>query len=232
MEITLESIFQLFAESEKQRKEARLQYEAQRLEQEAQRKQEQLERDEQRDKQREQAEIERKQAEIERKKDMDRYLKKTIGDLSKKIADLGDVLGMYAEAQVKERIKEMFAERGIVCDTLTIHYEYEEANGQCVYEIDLLLYNTIFAIAIEVKHKLKTQHIDEHTERMEKCINYPPRGTEGKILLGAIATMISSPETEAYAQKKGFYLIKPSGKSVKIANPLDFKAKYWHTKGK
>ncbi len=217
MEITLESIFQLFAESEKQREKAQLQYEAQQLELEAKRKQEQLE---------------RKQAEIERKQEMDRYLKKTIGDLSKKIADLGDVLGMYAEAQVKERIKEMFAERGIVCDTLTIHYEYEEANGQCVYEIDLLLYNTIFAIAIEVKHKLKTQHIDEHTERMEKCINYPPRGTEGKILLGAIATMISSPETEAYAQKKGFYLIKPSGKSVKIANPLDFKAKYWHTKGK
>ena len=171
MEITLESIFQLFAESEKQREKAQLQYEAQQLELEAKRKQEQLE---------------RKQAEIERKQEMDRYLKKTIGDLSKKIADLGDVLGMYAEAQVKERIKEMFAERGIVCDTLTIHYEYEEANGQCVYEIDLLLYNTIFAIAIEVKHKLKTQHIDEHTERMEKCITIRHAVQKGKYCLAQL----------------------------------------------
>jgi hypothetical protein len=297
MEITLEHIFQLFAESEKQRIAQQKQYEQQRIAQEKQyeqqriaqekqriaqenqriaqeeeRKNQRIAQEEERKNQRIAQEEERKNQRIaqeeERKKQriaqeerdekqriaqeerdekqriaqeereekqriaQEEERKKQLADfnkmlkgVSRKIADLGDALGLYAEAQVKERIKEMFAERGIICNTITTHYEYEEEQGRCIYEIDILLYDTLYAIVIEVKNRLKNDDINEHLQRMEKCINYPPRGTEGKILIGAVAAMIVSAETEAYARNCGFYVIKPSGKSVKIANDERFKPK-------
>jgi ribosome biogenesis protein Tsr3 len=84
---------------------------------------------------------------------------------------------------------------------------------------------------VEVKNQLKKDDVDEHLERLEKCVAYPPRGTEGKILLGAVATMIISKEVETYAQKKGFFVIKASGKAVKIANLANFQGREWQTKG-
>ncbi len=216
METTIESILQLFAESEKYRTESEKRLaESEKYRIEGEKRQ-----------------IENERQQKEQNAEFNKMLKGISKELSKKIADLGDALGLYAEAQVKERIKEMFAARGIVCNSITTHYEYEEQKGQCVYEIDILLYDTLYAIAIEVKNKLKKDHIDEHIERLEKCINYPPRGTEGKILIGAVAAMIVSAEVAAYARNCGFYVIKPSGKSVKIANDANFKAKEWRTKDK
>ncbi len=227
MEVTLENIFQLFTASEQQRLAQQERYEQMRLEDLAERKRDAAERKREEAERRIADELERKQMSAER----DKELKKISRDLSKKIAELGDVLGMYAEAQVKERIRELFAERGIVCDGMTIHYEKGTADDELMYEIDILLYDTDYVIAIEVKHRLKNSHIDEHLERLEKCVIKPPKGAEGKKILGAVATMIVSNETEAYARNCGLYVIKPSGKSVKIANPPNFKARAWQAAG-
>jgi hypothetical protein len=99
-----------------------------------------------------------------------------------------------------------------------------------IYHIGILLYGTTHAIIIDIVIDLEKDDVDEHLERMEKCTTFPPRGTEGKILLGAVATMIVSEEVERHATRKGFYVIKPSGKSVKIANNSSFKAAEWATK--
>jgi CO dehydrogenase/acetyl-CoA synthase gamma subunit (corrinoid Fe-S protein) len=151
-------------------------------------------------------------------------------ELNKKIGSLSDIFGMYAQSQTQGRIIKMFEKRGIELRTVTNNYKERSKAGEFLYEIDILLYNTMYAIVVEVKNHLKKDDIDEHIERMEKCIAFPPRGTEGKILLGAVATMIVSEEVERYATKKGFYVIKPSGKSVKIANNSNFKAAEWATK--
>ncbi len=196
MEITLENIFQLFAESEKQRELERVEF------------------------------TEKLEAE---KLARDKEFKRFSRELGRRLGDLSDVLGLYAEAQTKERIREMFGERGIELRSMTTHYVEEDGKGGFLYEIDILLYNTIYAIVVEVKNHLKKDDVDDHLARLDKCITSPPRGTEGKILLGAIATMIISQEVETYAKRKGFYVIKPSGKSVKIANDAAFKPKEWQT---
>ena len=160
----------------------------------------------------------------------DKEFKNFSRELSKRLGDLSNVLGLYAEAQTKERIREMFGERGIELRSMTTHYLEEDGKGGFLYEIDILLYNTLYAIVVEVKNHLKKDDIDTHIERLNKCVSSPPRGTEGKILLGAVATMIVSQEVETYAKRQGFYVIKPSGKSVKIANDAQFKHKEWQTK--
>ena len=143
------------------------------------------------------------------------------------MGDLSDIFGLYAEAHTKERILKLFGKRGIELHELSMHYRKDDRKGGFLYEIDILLYNSQFAIVTEVKNRLKKDDIDDHLERMDKCRAYPPRGTEDKILLGAVAAMIVPTEVENYAKKKGLYIIKPSGKSVTIANPTDFVHKEW-----
>jgi hypothetical protein len=214
MEITLESIFQLFAESERQRENERI---------------ERIESEKQREKQREIERIEfTKKLEAD-KAASDREFKRFQRELGRKLGEFSDVLGLYAEAQTKERIRKMFTKRGIELRSMTTHYVEEDGKGGFLYEIDILLYNTLYAIAVEVKNHLKKDDVDDHLARLDKCISSPPRGTEGKILLGAVATMIVSQEVETYAKRKGFYVIKPSGKSVKIANDAHFKHREWPT---
>jgi hypothetical protein len=291
MEITLENIFELFAQSEKQRAVERAAYEVQRererqdwqqqqaaifgefekkreverrefekkreverLELEKKREVERLELEKKREVERleleKKREVERleleKKREVERleleskvaeekisrdkeKAASDREFKRFSRELGRKLGEFSNVLGLYAEAQTKERIRKMFAKLGIELRSMTTHYVEEDGKGGFLYEIDILLYNTIYAIVVEVKNQLKKDDVDEHLARLDKCIMSPPRGTEGKILLGAVATMIVSQEVETYAKRKGFYVIKPSGKSVKIANDASFKPKEWQT---
>jgi len=226
MEITLANIYQLFAESE------RLRIENERVFNEKIEKleKERAEREKEREKSRAEGErIFNEKLEKQRISN-DLFIKKLSKDLNRKISSLGDIMGLYAQTQIQERIVEMFVQRGIEVTSLSSNYRQEDGKGGFVYEIDLLLYDTAFAIIVEVKHQLKKDDIDEHLERMEKCTQRPPRGTEGKRLLGAVAAMIISQEVASYAQKCGLFIIKPNGKSVKIANPLDFKPQEWPTK--
>jgi hypothetical protein len=230
MEITLENIFQLFAESEKQRAIERVELEKQRTESEKQRIATLAESEKQHT---------AKLAESQRvfnenlekhRIDNENFVKQMTRELNKKIGSLSDIFGMYAQSQTQGRIIKMFEKRGIELRTVTNNYKERNKAGEFLYEIDILLYNTLYAIVVEVKNNLKKDDVDEHLERMEKCTTFPPRGTEGKILLGAVATMIVSEEVERHATRKGFYVIKPSGKSVKIANNSSFKAAEWATK--
>ncbi|MBK9458528.1 MAG: hypothetical protein IPN94_03625 [Sphingobacteriales bacterium] len=172
-----------------------------------------------------------KKAAEEREKAREKDLQannRMLKELGRKIAELGDVLGLYAEAQVRERIKHLFDKRGIHLDSVMYHYQQETKNGEFLYEIDILLVNSEYAVITEVKNQLKKDDVDEHIARMEKCTITPPKGAKDKILLGCIGAMIVSPEVETYAKRQGFYLLKPSGESVKMANPANFKHKEWH----
>lgn len=174
------------------------------------------------------AESEKYRAEADRlHAENERYLKKASREWNKKISDLGNVLGLYAEAHVRERIVKLFADRGIHVPAVTYHYTEKDEQGNFRYEIDILLYDSEFVVIVEVKSQLKVTDVDYHIERMEKCQQHPPRGANDKRLLGCVAGMIVGPEVEAYAIQKGFFVIKPSGKSVTMTNEPGFKPREW-----
>jgi|GEM_PF-1760442 len=213
-------------ESEKQAEQRRIEDEKRRIEAEQRR----MEAEQQAEQRRMEAEQQAEQRRVEAdkqwakdKKENDRMMR----NLNKKIGELGDALGLYAEAQVRERIRELFKIRGIDIPAITLHYQMEDGAGGFLYEIDILLYDTDYTIAIEVKHHLKKDDIDDQLERLEKCRYHPPRGTNGKKLLGAVATMIVSAEVEQYAKRQGLFLLKPSGETIKIVNAMNFKPKVW-----
>ena len=152
-------------------------------------------------------------------------------ELNKKLSEYGDTLGRLAEEQVKEDLVNKFEKWGIPIHTYTTHVVHMDNKGIFKYEIDILLYNTDYVVAIEVKNHLKKDHIDEHLARIKKIQEYPLPGLEGKILLAGIASMITPEHLGDYAQSKGLFLIKPSGEMMKISNnKKTFKPKEWRVK--
>ncbi len=152
-------------------------------------------------------------------------------ELNKKISEYGDTLGRLAEEQVKEDLVNKFEKWGIPIHTYTTHLVHMDKKGIFKYEIDILLYNTDYVVAIEVKNQLKKDHIDEHLARIKKIQEHPMSGIEGKIILGGVASMIIPEHLNEYAQSKGLFLIKPSGEMMKIANnKKTFKPKEWRVK--
>ncbi len=151
---------------------------------------------------------------------------KQIKVINRKIADLGDTLGEFAEGQVKPRIISLFRKRGIELEDICEHVKIEK-EGKLYLEIDLMLVNTEYMIILEVKNTLREKHIDEHLRRFEKLKNYTPNFMKNYRLIGAVAGMVISESVEKYAFKRGFFVIKPRGNNVIISNKKDFQFKEW-----
>ncbi|TAF72606.1 MAG: DUF3782 domain-containing protein, partial [Bacteroidetes bacterium] len=99
------------------------------------------------------------------------------------------------------------------------------------YEIDILIYNSKYIVAIEVKNTLKKDDIDLHLERMKKIQEIPFPDSKGKILLAGVAGMIVGSGVDKYAESNGLFVIKPSGETIKIANnKKTFKPREWEVK--
>jgi len=155
---------------------------------------------------------------------------KILHNRDKKIGGLGNVPSLYAGSQARTRAWELFQERGVEVKATACRYEHGEANDEIVYATDMLLCNTRYTAVTEVTDQLKQDGADYHAERLRKCRKVPPTGAEGRIFPGALASSIVSSEVETYAKRRCFFVLKPSGHSVKIADKKDFSPKEWNTR--
>ncbi|MDR2050016.1 MAG: hypothetical protein LBP69_11240, partial [Treponema sp.] len=105
--------------------------------------------------------------------------------------------------------------------------EFFGSNGAFLAEVDVWLENGEFAMAVEVKSRLRKEHVDDHLKRMEILRAYLDERGDGRKLLGAMAGAIVPSELKKYVLKKGFYLIEQSGDTVKIEAPEGFKPRIW-----
>jgi hypothetical protein len=81
---------------------------------------------------------------------------------------------------------------------------YDE-NNHIRTDIDILLSDTEWAMAVEVKRELnRRDEVDAHEKRMALIRRYPPLETAGKKLLGAMAGGVVDPDVKDYAYKAGF----------------------------
>ncbi|MDX2195227.1 MAG: hypothetical protein NW207_02320 [Cytophagales bacterium] len=166
-----------------------------------------------------------------RQSDSDKRIEKVNKELSRKIADLGDTLGRFAEEQVRADLIKKFDNWGIPVHFIANHCVRHNQNNDFAYEVDILIYNSKYVVAIEVKNTLKTDHVDEHIERMKKMQELPLPDTKGKTLLAGVAGMIVGEGVDKYAENKGLFVLKPSGDTVKIVNnKKTFKPKEWEVK--
>ncbi len=157
----------------------------------------------------------------------DAEFKQQMREINRKIADLTDTIGEAAEMQVKENVIVLFRSRNIILNEIFPRAIKENEDGTKLYEIDLLVVNSIYAVAVEVKNTLRQRDIDEHLKQIAKIQEKPMSCVKGKTLIGAVAGMIIRKEVENYAVKKGLFVIKPKNDTIDFVNSLDFKFKEW-----
>ena len=146
---------------------------------------------------------------------------------SQLIGDISNKMGYVVESAIAPGIVEKFNERGFHFDSVSANVEFLNKKGKSSTEIDILLENGEFVIALETKTDLGTKDVEHHEKRLE--ILRENSRFNGKRIYGAFATALSKKEQVEYALKKGFYVLQqPDAMKVNIIDfPKGFKAKEW-----
>lgn len=155
--------------------------------------------------------------------------KKSQKAFDKQMDELIGPWNRFVYKMVEPNILELFYARGI--ELTSSHSKVtQKKDGQLLYEIDLLLVNTAYVIAVEVKSTLKVADVDEHLDRLEKIRVYPPSRFDltGASLLGAVVGMITDQDADRYAMKQGLYVLRQAGKMIEIVNDAAFTPKAWN----
>jgi hypothetical protein len=170
----------------------------------------------------------------EMSQETDRVLKKSsqetdraLKEASRIVGNLGNKLGIVVEHLVLANIKEKFNALGYEFTKMGPNVLIDDKKQQFITQIDAMLENGEFAIAIEVKTQLNVGHVDEHLERMEKLRRYADNRQDKRKFLGAVAGAIVADNVKTYALKQGLYVIRQSGDTVTIENPAGFKPREW-----
>jgi hypothetical protein len=177
-----------------------------------------------------QREADRRHEELERvMAEMSAKTEKKLDRLSENLGGLNNSLGSIIETLVAARLWEKFKLYGLNRGFQRV--PIFDKNGRGVTDIDILLSDTDFAIAVEVKTRLsKKEYVDRHIERMDLVRRYPPAeiAINGKRVMGAMAGGVVTPAVREYAHECGFFVLELVGESVCLADAPDgFEPKVW-----
>jgi hypothetical protein len=94
-----------------------------------------------------------------------------------------------------------------------------------ITEINILLSDDEWAMAVEVKREPDKDDVEHHLKRMKIMRDYNLNEIREKKLLGAIAGGVVPPEVREYAQKSGFFVLELNGEQVSLLeSPAGFVA--------
>jgi hypothetical protein len=163
--------------------------------------------------------------ESERKfREMSQETDKKINKVSQAIGQLGGRWGEFIESMVKPAVVRLFQQRGL--DVHEVHHHLTSKRNGLAAEIDLLVTNDEYCVAIEVKSFLSVDDVKEHRERLEKFKILFPRYGDAK-LMGAVAGAVIHEDVAKYAYRQGFFILGQKGENMEILNDKEFKPKLY-----
>ena len=151
---------------------------------------------------------------------------KALKETQKIVGNLGNRFGDFAEATLVPDLQKKFREHNFIFGKIGENIKLDNDEQGIHTEIDAFLENGSAAMAVEVKVNLKKSDVDDHVRRMEKLRSYADLHGDTRKFFGAMAAALIDKDTRIYALQQGFYLIEPSGESVKIVPPVSA-AKSW-----
>jgi hypothetical protein len=166
-------------------------------------------------------ETDRKMQETDRQmKETDRQMKKT----DRKIGELSNRFGELAEHLVAPGIAQRFNELGYHFDNMIAErVKIPDSSGSRILtEIDLLMENKIYSVAVEVKTLPKAGDIQHHIRRLEILRAHKDRNGDRRKIRGAIAGAIFPKEAKDATIAEGLYVIEQSGETMKLYMPEGF----------
>jgi hypothetical protein len=151
-------------------------------------------------------------------KRLEEQMRETDKRLERQLGRLGNRFGEMVEHMVMPNLVKKFGELGFTF-TKAYHFLLTDKENSVLAEVDAFLENGDKVMIVEIKTKPSIDDINDHMERMEKLREYADAHHDKRAYLGAIAGVVFNDSEKAYALKKGFYVIEPSGDTFNIIEP-------------
>ena len=148
-------------------------------------------------------------------------------ETDRKISSLGSKLGDLIEELIFPNLPEKFNKLGYVFGKAATNIRYRDSRGLVIAEVDILLENGEYALAVEVKTTLRVGDVRNHLKRMETLRRYADEHQDKRKLLGAVAGAITTKEATDLAIRNDFFVLEQSGETIRINVPEGFKPKEW-----
>jgi hypothetical protein len=220
---TLEEFWAAFTKS-REEDVRRREEEARRWEEEARRWEEEARRREEEARRREEWERNKTEAWA-----FQRQIEQNIDKLDKQMGELHNRFGELAEHLVAPGIISRFNDLGYhFNDTIAERVRILDSTGKKILtEIDLLLQNGEYSIAVEVKSRPTEKDIGHHQRRLEILREHMNRRKDQRKIRGGIAGAVFLEGVKEAVIEAGMYVIEQSGDTMKISVPEGFKPREW-----
>jgi len=150
---------------------------------------------------------------VESQKETDRIVKEN----ARQMGDLHNSFGEMAEHLVAPGIHERFNELGYNFDAMSPGgYVIRNENKEVIAEVDILLENDSYIMAVEVKTKPHLKDIQHHIRRLEILRQHRNKHRDTRKIHGAIAGAIFGGKEKQAAIEAGFFVLEQSGDTVRI----------------
>ena len=164
-------------------------------------------------------------------KEADRKMKESdreVDILQEQMDDWCYRFGEMAEHLVAPSIHDRFNELGYHFDAAAPGgYEIRNDERKVIAEVDILLENDEYIMAVEVKAKPHIQDIERHIKRLEILRKNRDKHRDTRKIQGAIAGAIFGSKEKEAAIDAGFFVLKQSGDTMKVDIPHDFIPREW-----
>ena len=162
----------------------------------------------------------------EQMKESQEKTEKSLKILSEQMGGLHNKFGEMAEHLVAPGIVERFNMLGYHFDGIADRgFKILDEKRNLKAEIDMLLENGDYIIAVEVKADVREKDIEHHVKRLE--ILRKQRNKDSRKIRGAIAGAVFYPKIKEQVLANGFYVLEQSGDTIKMDIPEGFKPKEW-----
>ncbi|GHU88255.1 hypothetical protein FACS189476_05050 [Spirochaetia bacterium] len=149
--------------------------------------------------------------------------------VSENVGGVNQSMGELVETLISAKLWEKFDAYSYNFQRAYRRVELFDDTNRKRTDIDILLTNGEYAMAVEVKRHLDAKDdIDHHLRRMELIQKFPPNQCGGKKLLGAMAGGAVDTDMLDYAHSVGLFVLELTGDSVRLATPpAEFKPRQW-----
>lgn len=132
---------------------------------------------------------------------------------------LGNSQGYLVEGLIAPAISDIFGVKQI----------YRRAKGSLNgsnMEVDAIGIKKDLVVVTEIKSRLDIWFVDYLLEKLPKFVKFFPE-YKGRKIIGAVGGINIDKDVGKYAERKGLYVLVPSGDTMKLANKKSFKPRYF-----
>jgi len=148
--------------------------------------------------------------------------------LNEQMGYLNNRFGEMAEHLVAPGIHERFNDLGCHFDAMSPGgYVIRNEKKEVIAEVDILLENESYIMAVEVKAKPHIKDIKHHIKRLKILRKHRNKHRDARKIHGAIAGAIFGSKEKTAAIKAGFFVLEQSGDTMKIDIPKNFVPGEW-----